>query len=146
MASRTASKISHGVYEAIGTQPLPSDLAYLQSPHPHPYTSSSALRSTKRQLGPHCSLFPGPQGGDFGQKPPGQGPGAPGCPAVSGCPPTPTPQLLPSAPFPGVGLTPDRRPGIRMGPPLSFMGSPTLGNNKYDLVCYLPGLPLWLGK
>lgn len=57
-----------------------------------------------------------------------------------------SPQPLPSAPFPGVGLTADRCPGIQMGPSLSFMGSPTLGNDKYDLVCYLPGLPLWLGK
>lgn len=40
------------------------------------------------------------------------------------------PPPLPSAPFPGVGLTADRRPGIQMGPPLSFMGSPTLGNGK----------------
>ena len=36
MASRTVSKVSHGAYEAIRTQSLPSDLAYLQSPHPDP--------------------------------------------------------------------------------------------------------------
>lgn len=52
----------------------------------------------------------------------------------------PPPNSFPLLPFPGVGLTPDRRP-LAFGwvLPSHLWDSPTLGNNKYDLVCYLPG-------
>lgn len=42
---------------------------------------------------PHSSFFPGPQGGDSGQKPAGQGSDAPGRTSVSGCLPLPSPPL-----------------------------------------------------
>lgn len=56
------------------------------------------------------------------------------------------PQLLPSAPFPGVGLTPDRRPSIRMGPPLSFMGFPYFGKQQIRLSLLPPRAPTLAGK
>lgn len=108
----------------LGFPPLGPITCPFPSPPPS-HTFAQPPRTPYRgRSWPHRSFFPGPQGGDSGQEPAGQGPDAPGCTTVSTPPSPPLWEDQDLGWHLTPGLTPGRRLGDHMGPHPSFTGVP----------------------